>query len=137
MRGADPNWIECLAKLDVNIDDSFLVIFFTSVWNRTWTTQKIKIFIKDFFSKCDQISRKLRIWSHLLKKLLMENFIFCAVLLFLFCYLRQSAVLFERLLKLILYLVLEEHKKFRRFIPKRFLKIIFLQKSSINSKRQL
>ena len=28
----------------------------------------------------DQIRRKLRIWSHLLKKSLMENFIFCAVL---------------------------------------------------------
>ena len=35
---------------------------------------------KDFFSKCDQIRRKLRIWSHLLKKSLMENFIFlCSV----------------------------------------------------------
>ena len=40
--------------------------------------------IKDFFSKCDQIHRKLRIWSHLLKKSLMENFIFCAVLCKLF-----------------------------------------------------
>ena len=35
--------------------------------------------IKDFFSKCDQIRRKLRIWSHLLKKSLIENFIFCAL----------------------------------------------------------
>ena len=35
--------------------------------------------IKDFFSKCDQIRRKLRIWSDLLKKSLMENFMFCAV----------------------------------------------------------
>ena len=35
--------------------------------------------IKDFFSKCDQIRRKLRIWSHLLNKFLRENFIFCAV----------------------------------------------------------
>ena len=40
--------------------------------------------IKDFFSKCDQIRRKLRIWSHLLKKSLMENFIFCAVLVIIF-----------------------------------------------------
>ena len=32
-----------------------------------------------FFSKCDQI-RKLQIWSHLLKKSLMENFIVCAVI---------------------------------------------------------
>ena len=39
----------------------------------------MKFFIRDFFSKCAQISRKLRIWSHLLKKSLMENSIFCAV----------------------------------------------------------
>ena len=30
-------------------------------------------------SKCDQIRSFLRIWSHLLKKSLTENFIFCAV----------------------------------------------------------
>ena len=35
--------------------------------------------IKNFFSKCDQIRGFLRIWSHLLKKYLMENFIFYAV----------------------------------------------------------
>ena len=40
---------------------------------------KMKFSIKRFFSKCDQIRRKLRIWSHLLKKFLTENFIFCAV----------------------------------------------------------
>ena len=40
---------------------------------------KMKFFIKDFFSKCDQIRKKLQIWSHLLKKSLMENFILCAV----------------------------------------------------------
>ena len=33
---------------------------------------KYKVFIKDFFSKCDQIRRKLRIWSHLMKKSLMK-----------------------------------------------------------------
>ena len=38
-----------------------------------------KFSIKDFFSKCDQIRSKLRIWSHLMKKFLMENFIFCVV----------------------------------------------------------
>ena len=43
------------------------------------TAQKIKFSLTDFFSKCDQIRRKLRIWSHLLKKSVMENFIFCAV----------------------------------------------------------
>ena len=44
-----------------------------------YTTQKMKFFIKDFFSKYDQIRRKLQIWSHLLKKSLMENFTFCTV----------------------------------------------------------
>ena len=36
------------------------------------TALKMKFSIKDFFSKCDQIRR-------ILKKSLMENFIFCAV----------------------------------------------------------
>ena len=43
------------------------------------TSQKIKFSIKDFFSKCKQIRRKLRTWSYLLQISLMENFIFCAV----------------------------------------------------------
>ena len=43
------------------------------------TAQKMEFSIKDFLSKCDQIRRKLPIWSNLLKKLLMENFIFSAV----------------------------------------------------------
>ena len=41
--------------------------------------QKMKISIKDFLSECDQISSFQQIWSHLLKKSLMENFISCAV----------------------------------------------------------
>ena len=41
--------------------------------------KKMKFSIKDFFSKCDQIRRKLRIWLHLLKKSLMDNFTFRAV----------------------------------------------------------
>ena len=39
----------------------------------------MKFSIKDFFSKRDQIHIFLRILSNLLKKFLMENFIFCAV----------------------------------------------------------
>ena len=35
------------------------------------TTQKMKFSITDFFSKCN------RIWSHLLRKSLMENLFFC------------------------------------------------------------
>ena len=41
----------------------------------------MKFSIKHFFSKCDQIHRKLRIWSHLLKKSLIENFVYCAVIM--------------------------------------------------------
>ena len=41
--------------------------------------KKMKFSIKGFFSKCDQIHSFLRIWSHLLKKSLIENFNFCAV----------------------------------------------------------
>ena len=47
----------------------------------SYTAQKMKFSIKNFFSKCDQIRRKLRIWSHILKKSLIENFIFCPVLI--------------------------------------------------------
>ena len=39
----------------------------------THTAQKMKFSSKNFFSKCDQI------WSHLLKKSLMEKFNFSAV----------------------------------------------------------
>ena len=45
------------------------------------TAQKLKFSIKYFASKCDQIRGKLRTWSHLLEKSLMENFIFYAVTL--------------------------------------------------------
>ena len=54
------------------------------------TAQKIKFSFTDLFSKCDQIRRKLQIWSHLLKKYVMENFIFCVVKTFnkYFCFSR-------------------------------------------------
>ena len=48
--------------------------------NSLSTTLKMKFSITDFVSKCDQIRRKLRIWTHILKKSVMENFIFCAVI---------------------------------------------------------
>ena len=43
-------------------------------------TKKMKFPIEYFFSKCDQIRSLPRIWSHLLKKFLMQSFIFCAVM---------------------------------------------------------
>ena len=39
----------------------------------------MKFSINDFFIKCDQIHSFLQILSHLMKKSLVENFIFCAV----------------------------------------------------------
>ena len=48
-------------------------------WTKADTAQKMKFFIKDSSSKFDQSCSFLQIWSHLLKKSLMENFIFCAV----------------------------------------------------------
>ena len=42
-------------------------------------SKKMKFSIKNFVGKCDQNRRKQQSWSHLLKKFLMENFIFCAV----------------------------------------------------------
>ena len=39
----------------------------------------MKFSIKDFFSKCDKIRGNLRVWLHLMKKSLMENFIFLSI----------------------------------------------------------
>ena len=56
------------------------------------TAHITKFSIKDFFSKHDQIRRNLRIWSHLLKKPLMENFIFCVGMEnFIFCVGRKDS----------------------------------------------
>ena len=58
-------------QIDINNRSGDLLVYVTA--------QKMKFSIKDFFSKCYQIRSFLRIWSHLLKKSLIENFIFCAV----------------------------------------------------------
>ena len=50
-----------------------------NIFSGGFTVRKMKFSIRNFFSKCDQIRRKLRIWSHLLEKSLMENLNFCAV----------------------------------------------------------
>ena len=54
--------------------------FLRSCWTYiAYHCTRMTFSIKNFFSKCDQIRRKLQIWSHLLKKSLMKNVIFCAV----------------------------------------------------------
>ena len=66
-------------------------IIFITFLQKTCTRFKIQLHckknevsIKDFFSKCDQICSFLWIWSHILKKSLMENFIFLCSVFFLF-----------------------------------------------------
>ena len=66
-------WRRVLLKIDLTSD-------LTSSLCSINTAQKMKFSIKDFFSKCDQIRSFLQMWSHLLKKFLMKNFIFCASL---------------------------------------------------------
>ena len=58
-----------LAKDEISIWIELLSLIFD-------TTQKMKFSITDFFSKCDQIRRKLRILSHLLKESMMESSFF-------------------------------------------------------------
>ena len=58
------------------LTEKFIFLFWFVQVNRQKATvlhKKIKFSIKDFFGKCDQICRKQWIWSHLLKKSLMET----------------------------------------------------------------
>ena len=85
----------CRCAKSIHVWGFFLVQSFSRSWTdygelqsksphslRMWRNmnqtlhKKMKFFIKYFFSKCDQIHKKLRIRSHLLKKLWMKNFIF-------------------------------------------------------------
>ena len=52
---------------------------FLSIKPTKHVTLHKKFSVKDFFREYGQIRRKLWIWSHLLKKSLMENLSFCAV----------------------------------------------------------
>ena len=55
---------------------SLLLKYHFETSKKYYTAQKNEFLFKDFFIKCDQIRRILQIWSHLLKKSLIENFIF-------------------------------------------------------------
>ena len=74
---AESNSSSPLAHLSLYVCMKILIFWYLE----QLSAQKLKFSIKDFFSKCHHIRRKLRIWSHLLKKSLMENFIFCEVTL--------------------------------------------------------
>ena len=66
-----------LAKASWNSCFSTIRYFFFPFLKNT--SQKMKFSIKDFSGQCDQIRSFLLSWPHLLKKSLMEKFIFCAV----------------------------------------------------------
>ena len=67
------NWCKIYVKSrKLNVLDPFIK-------NPLSIAQKMMFSMKDFFSKCHQIRSFLRIWSHLLNKSLIENFIFCAM----------------------------------------------------------
>ena len=74
-----------LLKLGIlNLARMFLIKCYWMLLSYTLyhTAQKAKFFIKDFFSKCDQIHkihRFLRIWSHLLKKSFRTSFFGSAI----------------------------------------------------------
>ena len=75
-------WVNILIKIFGNLKK--YIIFTNFKWKKQicWTiitAQKMRFSSRDFFSKCDQIRSYLGIWSHLMEKSLMENFILCAV----------------------------------------------------------
>ena len=77
-------WISLLSDILISVSMKALLsnnivecLVGTCLLHKKWSFP-----LRIFFSKCDQIRRKVRIFSHLLKKSLMENLIFCAWLLF-------------------------------------------------------
>ena len=68
-----------LSKLVENRAVSSYVLNLLIIITIIIAAQKMKFCLKNFFSKCEQICSFLRIWSHLLKKSLMEDSISCAV----------------------------------------------------------
>ena len=72
------------SKILRDIREIFFVWLFVFHFCATFNTHDILYTaqnLKDFFSKCDHIRMKQRIWSYLLKKSLMENFIFIEITL--------------------------------------------------------
>ena len=73
-----PQTYEVLIQENIILTIKALIAYFSwpllrFVYYGTETAQKMKFSIKDFCSKCEQIRSFLCIWSHLLKKSLMEN----------------------------------------------------------------
>ena len=61
------------------VGDSLIEVVLFAIYELS-PYKKMKFSIKNFFSKCDQIRSFLRIWSHLLKKSVIEkNYFLCSV----------------------------------------------------------
>ena len=69
----------CHSFIEVTVIDEFKHSILMKFMQSLEISVRSSKYEKDFFSKCDQIHRNLRIWLHLLKKSLMQNFIFCTV----------------------------------------------------------
>ena len=97
----------------------FTLTYFVPVYefSAVFTSQKMKFSIKDFFSKCDEIRSFQQIWSHLLKKSLMENFIFCVVILN-HLIITYYANMFTALFESFIYITLDSKYSYNRpYIP--------------------
>ena len=82
----------------------------------------MKFSIKDFFSKCDQI--RMRIWSYLLKKSLMENFKFLGSVTCVYLLKSSSSKTFKMkkpVLKLIMTITASERSWFVTVLLKEFI----------------
>ena len=71
-------WFNLQRNVIIILTNNNMMLISGSFYNAD-TAQKKKFFVTYFFSKCDQTRSFLLIWSHLLKKSVMENFVFCAV----------------------------------------------------------
>ena len=71
-------WGELLVIGDERVGAEIALESLTELVSKVICTAQKKVSTKDFFNKCGKIL--LRIWLHLLKKSLMENFTFCTVL---------------------------------------------------------
>ena len=65
---------------DTDCDSQNELVRKPKLWVLDTLHKKAKFSGKDFLSKCDQIRSFLRTWSYLLRKSLMENFIFFAAI---------------------------------------------------------
>ena len=77
IRQVSIKWFILLVNVDISVYGYNHETFCNTTVTKT--AQKMKFSIKEFFTKSRSF---LRIWSHLLKKSLLENFIFCALKVF-------------------------------------------------------